>query len=424
MDSKLRDQRRNGYVLVACLAVVVTTTILVMMFVSFSQETERATMKRQYQDRGQEKIEMGMIALHNALEDQFQRNAQVETGALSTDSGQINGNLEHGMYKLTMDAVSSQSVINATEKHDTVSLLASPDDPFRGAMAATSELDVTALALRLGLTKPTWNDDFLSLRSTPVLSIRQIPVSEFSLYSWGGSLTLNAAMTPNIGRTYIHGDFYVTGGTVSASYPVTVSGNVNLGGGARLEARSAPNDQAIALSVESTANNEWLSLAKSTQHSTVLTGRDLPMTLIQAVPNDELTASPLSVAANSQMEQLRLWHQCSRVILEASGKISVRGGDPGEKKYYSVYAKRIYNTWGPPIIVFDARRIAPGAGKTSFYIASTRSTAAVFVRNASVLSSDLTIVSPHPILVSGGFNVQGAPHATSLITAQRVFALP
>ena len=133
MESTLRDQRRNGYVLVACLAVVVTTVIVVLMFVSFSQETERATIKRQYQDRGQEKIEMGLIALHNALEDQFQRNAQVETDALSTDSGEIDGNLEHGMYKLTMGAASSQSTINATETHNTVSLLASSDDPFRGA---------------------------------------------------------------------------------------------------------------------------------------------------------------------------------------------------------------------------------------------------------------------------------------------------
>ena len=100
------------------------------------------------------------------------------------------------------------------------------------------------------------------------------------------------------------------------------------------------------------------------------------------------------------------------------------GGNPGEQKNYHAYATRIYDTWGPPVILFDARRIAPGAGKTSFYIASTSSTAAVFVRNASALTSDLTIVTPHPILISGGFNVQGTPRAASLITAQAVFAVP
>ena len=226
--------------LVACLGVVFTTAILVLMFMSFSQETEQAAMKRQYQGRAEEKIEVGMMALHGAIGEQFQRNGQVDTTALSIDSGQTLGSFEHGMYNLTIKAVGSRSIISATETHKTVSLLTFPDDPFRGATASTSELDVTALALRLGLTKPKGSFDFLSLRSMPVLSIRQIPVSEFSMYSWGGSLTLNATMTPNIGRTYINGDLNITGGTANASYPVTASGNVNLIGGANLEARSAP----------------------------------------------------------------------------------------------------------------------------------------------------------------------------------------
>ena len=115
MNNKFRQPRENGYVLVVCLAVVVTTAILVLMFLSFTQETEQAARKRQYQDRGEEKIEIGMIDLRRALEDQFHRNAQVEISELSTESGQTNGNLEHGMYTLTLDAVGSQSFISATE---------------------------------------------------------------------------------------------------------------------------------------------------------------------------------------------------------------------------------------------------------------------------------------------------------------------
>jgi hypothetical protein len=381
-------------------------------------------MKRQYQERGLEKIEMGMMELHGALESQFERDGQVDTSALSTDSGQTDGDLEHGMYDLTMNAVGSGSIITAKETHDNVSLLAFPDDPFRGAMASIDEIDLNAFALRLGLTKPTGNDDFLSLRSIPELSIRQIPISQFSLVSCGGSLRLNAAMIPSIGRTYINGDLNVTGGTANSSYPLTTAGNVNLIGGARLEARSSPSDEAIAVPVETTSSNEWLSLAKSTQRSTVLTGRDLPMTVIQAVPPDDLMAGPWSVAASPPKEGLRLWRQCSRVILEASGKITVRGGKTGEEKSFRVYSTRLYHTWGPPVIVFDAKQVAPAAGKTSFYIASTSRTAVVFVRNARVLTSDLTIVTPHPILVSGGFNVQGPPRAASLITAQTLLAVP
>src|ERR1700722_2115003 len=154
MDHKPRPPRENGFVLVACLAVVVTTAILGLMFLSFSQETEHAALKRQYQDRGEEKIEMGIMAMHDALEEQFQRDAQVDISALSANSGQTKGNLELGMYDLTMDAIGSPSIITAIETHNNVSLLTFPDDPFRGALVSTSELEVTATAVRLGLTKP------------------------------------------------------------------------------------------------------------------------------------------------------------------------------------------------------------------------------------------------------------------------------
>ena len=219
-------------------------------------------------------------------------------------------------------------------------------------------------------------------------------------------------------------DLNISGGTVKASYPVATSGNVNLNEGGILQAGSAPDAPSIALPVESTANNEWLALARSTQQSTVLTGRDLPMTMIQAAGKDELTASPLSNPASPQKDQLRLWHQCSRVIMETSGTINVLGGKPGEQKDYRAYRTKLYNTWGPPVIVFDVKQIAPGLGKTSFYIKSASATAAVLVSNATRLTSDLTIISPHPILIRGGFNAQGVPRATSLITAQGVFAVP
>src|ERR1700722_14747683 len=112
MACQLQSQRKNGYVLVACLGAVVTTAILVLMFSSFTQETEQAAIKRQYQDRATEKIEMGMMELRGALEEQFQRNAQVETSTLSSDFGQTSGSLERGMYDLKMDAVGSGSVIS------------------------------------------------------------------------------------------------------------------------------------------------------------------------------------------------------------------------------------------------------------------------------------------------------------------------
>jgi hypothetical protein len=328
------------------------------------------------------------------------------------------------MFDLRMNATSAQPFINASETHNVVGLLNFPDDPFRGALASSVEVDVTVVAQKLGQTIPQGSYDLMALRSKPVLSVRQIPLSEFSLFSQGGGLNINGVATPNIGRIYVRGDLDISAGTVNASYPVATSGNVNLHEGGRLQAKSDPATKPIALPVESTAKNEWLGLARSTQQSTVLTGRDLPMTMIQAATKDELTASPLSIPDSPQKDQLRLWHQCSRIVMEASGTITVRGGKPGEQKNYSAYQTKIYKTWGPPVIVLDLKRIVPGPGKTSFYVGSASASAAVLVRNATELQSDLTIVSPHPILISGGFNARGTPRTTSLITAQGVFAVP
>ena len=239
--------------LLVCLAVVFVTAILVLLFLSFTQATEQAAIKRQYQNRGEEEIEMGLKVLRGQLSDQFQQRGYVEVSELSSDAGRTTGSFESGMYDLKMDATTSEEVIRATETHNLFGLLTFPDDPFRGAMASTAELDVTAVAKRLGRTSPQGSFEFLSLRSTPVLSIRQIPLSEFSLFSQGGNLNVNARLVPSIGRTYIHGDLNISGGTVNASYPVAASGNVILNAGGRLQAESAPETQAIALPVEKAA---------------------------------------------------------------------------------------------------------------------------------------------------------------------------
>jgi Tfp pilus assembly protein PilX len=424
MCNRCKRRQQRGFALVACLGVVVVTAILVLMFFSFTEATQQAARKRRYQDRGEEQIEAKLSAVHSAIEANLRANAQVEISGLSSDTGQSAGDLKDGIYNVTMAAESSQSVIEATETHNSRRQLTDRDDPFRGATASTIDIDVTGTANRLGATKPNGDNDYLSLSAHPVLSIRQIPLSEFSVYSGGGNIALNATATPNIGRIYVNGNLNISGGIANSSYPVTTFGDVILSGGAGLEARSSPNAAPIALPMTSTADDKWPSLAKSTQESTVLTGRDLPMSMVQATSKDELTAPPLPPNKDQQKDRLRLWRQCSRVISENAGKITVTGGASDEEENYKVARTQIDNAWGPPIIVFDAAKIAPGAGKTSFYIGSTSSTAAVYVINAGTLTGDLTIVTPHPILISGGFNAQGAPHAASLITAQRVFAVP
>jgi len=154
MDNRRKRWQQRGYALVACLGVVAITAILVLMIFSFTEATQQAATKRQYQDRGEEQIEAELSALHRAIEANLRANAQVAISALSSDSGQSTGDLKDGMYNVTMAARGSQSVIEATETHYSRSQLSDGDDPFRGATASTIEIDVTGTANRLGVTKP------------------------------------------------------------------------------------------------------------------------------------------------------------------------------------------------------------------------------------------------------------------------------
>src|ERR1700760_1576759 len=114
MDYPFTFRRENGFVLVVSLGAAVIAAILVLLCLSLTQDTEQAARKRQYQDRGAESIETGMISLREAITEQFQQNAQVELSALTTRFGPNNGSLEYGIYDLTIDAIGPRPIISAT----------------------------------------------------------------------------------------------------------------------------------------------------------------------------------------------------------------------------------------------------------------------------------------------------------------------
>ena len=78
---------------------------------------------------------------------------------------------------------------------------------------------------------------------------------------------------------------------------------------------------------------------------------------------------------------------------------------------------------GGPVIVFDYKKVAPVDGRNSFYILSTNPYAIVLIRNAATLTSDLAIVTPHPVAVAGALNGTGN-YSVSLVAAGGVFSVP
>lgn len=261
---------------------------------------------------------------------------------------------------------------------------------------------------------------------TPQINVRQIPVSEFTFFSSAEAFQVYAQAEPALGRIHTEGDLVIWGGAVNSLYPVTAGGNISLENNGSLLAQSGPNQPQLSFPVQSTTDDNWLAMARSTSRSTFLSGRDLPMTTVEAADINQMTAQDNPLFANSPTAQQELWRQCSRIVLEDNGKITIStasGAAAGsqEQRAFTRYVSRTNPS--APVIIFDVSKEPPSAGRNSFYISSTNPSTIVLLMNASNLPGDIAIVSPLEVFVEGGFNSQGVPKAAS-ITAKSVSAVP
>jgi hypothetical protein len=420
-------KRESGYVLPLALGTLLVLLILGAALFRLAKNESASSQKLLQQDRGVAEMEAAVGALRGQLKNAFAQDAAVDLTSLAADPGPTSLGQEQGFYNVSLSVSSSAGdIVWATQNRPALVSLDNQDDPFRGARAFTTELSIDTKATRIG--QPQGAYDVLSLQSQPTMQIRQIPVSQFSLYNAGADLVLNGSLFPgltNLGRTYAMGNVTILNAAASTEYPLTAAGNVELLSGGALQARSSPESAPMEMQVASTTDPIWPSLAKSVDHSEIVSGRDLPMGMMSAATVGELTASPAMPSEGANKDYQRLYRQCSRVVTENLRKFEVsaptRAANPDESKGFSDDSR--YEMAGP-VIVFDYAKVAPDASRSSYYIVSTNPRAMVLIRNATNLAADLSIVSPHPIFVSGGFNAGPAPKAASLISGSFVFAVP
>jgi hypothetical protein len=415
-------RRAAGNVLVILLATVgIFGVIAAAVFEGANAARDRA-LKNQYRDRATAGVEFGLEAIRQSIADQFRQQAYVDATSLSSDGGQTKGSKESGYYNIRIQARSADNQIFATQGHSALEGLTDPDDPFRGSVATVAKVSVAAQAESL---VNSYKDRFglPAMRFTPEIDVRQIPVSQFTLFASAASLALDPLRAASIGRVYSGGDLTIWGGQVSSLYPVIAGGNITLSDNGALLAQSDPDQPAVSFPVQSTTDNNWLACAKSTFRSTILSGRDLPIGMVEGTNVKGMTAQPSG--GSGAIEQQQLGRQCALNVWENGGFINVvcaSSGEvsPGERAAFSRRKKRNY-PYGP-VIVFDGSK-AP-AGQNTFYISSSNPNAIVLLRNARNLPDDFSVVSPLTIVVAGGFNDQGIRRAASLITSKRVVAVP
>jgi hypothetical protein len=413
-------------VLLIAMAMLLILAIVTAGLFGLARYELHRSKKQLDQDRGVAGMETAVIALRAQIRNQFWFNASLTVPSLNFDQASSSApNEQTGYFSQSLSVQlgdgSAGDKLIATQSRPSLLPLQDPEDPFRGALAVVNLLQVSAHASRLG-QGPLKAYDPLPLGAQPVIAVRQIPLSEFSLYS-NGDLSLDAALTPHAGRTYALGNISVRNGNVETDFPIASGGNIDLAAGGALESRSSPGSAPVSMQVSSTTDQNWPALAKSVDRSAILSGRDLPLGTMSAASISQLT-TPIQAPSQDQDDQ-RLSRQCSRTIYEGRHRLFVCRSDgtgiPSETSQFSLYRTKKYADG--PVIVFDYKKVAPVDGRNSFYIVSTNPYAIVLIRNAATLTSDLSIVTPHLIVVAGGFNSTG-DHSASLVATGGVFCVP
>jgi hypothetical protein len=100
-------------------------------------------------------------------------------------------------------------------------------DPFAGARAQVTKVALDAQISDTAMASARTTDKRVT--ASPEIDIRQIPISEFTVYSAGSALELDQSNFPdNLGRVFAEGSITVHGSILSR-YPLVSAQNVNTG---------------------------------------------------------------------------------------------------------------------------------------------------------------------------------------------------
>ena len=262
--------RTDGNVLIILLGAVFVMAVVGGALFEIADAGRERALKTAYRDRAVAGVEFALERIRQSIVEQFQRQACCDVASLDSNQDQERGSKESGYYSLNLHAQAAAEQILATQSHNAFQSLTAPDDPFRGAAAVVNTFVVTADARNSLSSAPDERLNLRSLALTPEISLRQIPASEFTLFSSAAIFQVEASILPTVGRIHSEGDLVISGGQLTSLYPVTAGGNVSVANNGSLLAQSGPNQSPINFPVQSTTDNRWLSPMASNNLRTCL----------------------------------------------------------------------------------------------------------------------------------------------------------
>lgn len=426
------NRLESGSTLVLVLGAVVVAAMIAVSYLIFVDNLREQAGRTLDQDQRAITTEQGILEIEQRVRKQLLSSASADLYPKDPVSS------EPLSFNTALDGQSDSTALNVTPMWVTGSgsvAKLSDGDPFAAALARVQLIDLKVVSR--GASDGRLGD--LRLTATPQIAVREIPVSQFTVYSAGDPFLV--ARTPfagdaEVGRLFSESSVAVTA-NFSSSYPIVSKGQVTFQGGSLQVSDTDSSNGQIGLSTTTDSPIFWAA-ARTQLDSRFITGDVLP---IESAPLDGIYDT-----SGTALNFTFLQSQCDLVVVaQVSGHaddnngyqvmVVGRTGMPypngtDQKKAtapFVAFLNRDDPTKTQILLAFDYKRLPKGYSGSIYLVAedstaNPASTAIVVIRGAQILNGPLSIVSPHPIVIAGDFNqptVGDAP-ACSIITAQDV----
>jgi hypothetical protein len=399
-------------------------------------------------------LEEGILAIKQAIEQQALTTAQIDLATCISSASVAGSPATFDLQTINgvTGVVTLENFADSSFLHRAVSLTM-PGDPFFSARADIQPLSLRAKTVQAYLQSARASNK--QVTENPEIDIRQIPVSEFTVYAADGGIRLDSQTFASgiIGRVYARGDLQVTS-LLKSSYPVVSGGQVKLAGNAELDLQP-PGTAVPAVRLSGgfdSSNADFLAMARTELSSQVITRQIFPMnaSVTPALYQSAGAGPGAGGSVDSPQINLAGFEENCAVHVAVSRQASPNPSAGSQLASWVINVTGLNNsgsevqpgvvpsTQGCPfaaashngvtVLAFDYAAVgnqpAPHAISIRIYNGAVLDTnALVLVRGADRLGGDLSIVSPHPIMISGDFNTQpvgGVIPAVSLVTSQGV----
>jgi len=442
----LNPQRKNaGSVLVYVLVLVVIAGLIGASYLAFVDNQRATTARNLNQDGLRISTEQALLSLESTIRNELLANGEIDLTSLN-QSGPVAG-LSLSLSSTT--DVTGSNVLRVQAFADAGDLrhyTALPDekDLFGQAYARQTRIDVN-ISTKSTVANVRLPD--LTVTDQPQIAVREIPVSQFTIFSAANSFTLSpAVLSQDIGRVFSKSTISVSG-SFSSQFPIVAGQNVAFTDGKdALQVKDPSGNDASIQLTNDTQSADFLADARTSLDTRIVTGSVLP---IDSAPLNSVYETDNSGQSAYALNLSLLQAQCSLVVVARPDKpITTPTGQKecrvttipqsANLSYPVTWTKGASQSQGTAsrqtvafaaaqskqnpsqtILAFDLALPAANQLSSVFLVVQDPNgnplpNAVVLIRGAVKLSGPVSIISPHPIIIAGDFNDDSQP--ASIIT--------